>query len=332
VEPSNKITIRDVAARAKVSIATVSRFINNPSALKETNRQKVEKAVRELNYQPMAFAQRLAGGKVNTFGLIIPGYEGVFFSFYALEIIRDCAAALDNKGVDLHLHIYWNRDSFRASLVDGVIFADIINNEKQLRRMVAENVPVVVLNHKVEDADVSSVSVDNVKGAYDAVEFLVRHGHKKIAHLAGDMNAQCARERLEGYKKALEKSSLPVRPEFIIPTNFSRKEAREKIKDLFETQNIPTAVFCCSDEVASEVLAFAEEKGIDVPKQLSVVGFDDNPHCIYGNLMLTTVRQPLRKMAAAAVDILKDIVDGKGSVRKVVLEPELVVRDTVSFI
>jgi len=329
---TSKITIRDVALKAKVSIATVSRFINNPSALKEANRQRVEKAVKELNYQPMAFAQRLAGGKVNTYGLIIPGYEGVFFSFYALEIIRDTAAAFDAKGIDLHLHIYWNHDSFRASLVDGVVFADILGNEKQLRRLVAENIPVVVMNRRIDESDTSCVWVDNVKGAYDAVEFLIRHGHKRIAHLAGDLNTQCAVERVEGYKKALEKNSISVRPEYILKTNFSRKEAREQLKVLFEGKDLPTAIFCCSDEVACEVLSFAEEKKIVVPKDLSVVGFDDNPYCIFGDLMLTTVRQPLRKMAATAADILKNLVDGKGGVQKIALEAELVVRDTVSFV
>lgn len=327
-----KITIRDVALKAKVSIATVSRFINNPSALKEANRQRVEKAVNELNYQPMAFAQRLAGGKVNTYGLIIPGYEGVFFSFYALEIIRGTAAAFDSKGIDLHLHLYWNHDAFRASLVDGVVFADILGNEKQLKRMVEEQIPTVVMNRRIDDSNVSCVWVDNVKGAHDAVEFLIRHGHKKIVHLAGDLNTQCALERVEGYKKALEKNGIPVRPEYLLKTNFSRKEAREQLKTLFAGKDLPTAIFCCSDDVASEVLVFAEEKNIAVPKDLSIIGFDDNPHCLYGDLMLTTVRQPLHKMAATAADILKDLVDGKGGIQKISLDPELVVRDTVSFV
>ncbi len=329
---SSKITIRDVARLAKVSIATVSRFINNPTALKDANRQRVEKAVKELNYQPMAFAQRLAGGRVNTLGLIIPGYEGVFFSFYALEIIRSTAMALDAKGVDMHLHIYWNRDNFRASLVDGVIFADLLGNEKQLKRLVDEKVPCVVMNRRVNDLDVSYVTIDNFKGAYDAVEFLIRHGHKKIAHFAGDLTTECARERVEGYKKALEKNSLPVNSDYIFKTNFSRKEGRERMKELVELKDRPTAIFCCSDEVATEVLAVAQEKNIIVPKELSVIGFDDNPNCLYGDLMLTTVRQPLRNMASCAVDMLRDAIDQKGGAQKLVLEPELVVRDTVSFV
>jgi LacI family transcriptional regulator len=329
---SPRITIKEVAQRAGVSIATVSRHLNNPSSIRKENRRKVAKAVKELNYHPYLFARRLAGGKLNTFGLIIPGYEGIFYSFYALEIIRGVAHALNQKGIDLHLHIFWDRDTFKNSLVDGVVFADVIGNEEQLNKLIREETPLIVINRKVKDSQVSYVAIDNFRGAYDAVEFLARHGHKQIAHLAGDLSVQCAQERLAGYKAALEKNKISVKEEYIRVTTFSRKEAREKMDELFSLRQPPTAVFCCSDEVASEVLSFCEERKIAVPKQLSVVGFDDNPHCLYGNLMLTTVRQPIKIMAVQAVEILQDIVDKKIKVKQVVLEPELIVRDTVTFI
>jgi len=327
------MTIKDVAKRAGVSIATVSRHLNNPSSIKNENRLKVAKAIKELNYRPYIFARRLAGGKLNTFGLIIPGYEGIFYSFYALEIIRGVAQALNKQGIDLHLHIFWDRDNFKNSLVDGVVFADIIGNEEQLDRLVREETPLIVINRKSDKEQVSFVAIDNFRGAYDAVEFLVRHGHKHIAHLAGDLRVQCAQERLAGYKAALEKNKVPVKKEYIRVTAFSRREAREQAEKLFSLPQPPTAIFCCSDEVASEVLSFCEERRIAVPKQLSVIGFDDNPHCIYGKLTLTTVRQPIKMMAGRAVEILEGMVAGKiTKVKRIVLEPELVVRDTVAFI
>jgi LacI family transcriptional regulator len=329
---SSKNTIKEVAKHAGVSIATVSRYLNNPSSIKGENRRKVELAVKELDYHPFVYARRLAGGKLNTYGLIIPGYEGIFYSFYALEIIRAVALSLDKKGIDLHLHIFWNKDSFKTSLVDGAILADVIENESQLKRLVKENFPLVVINRKIEEPQVSFVTIDNFKGAYEATEFLIHHGHRLIAHLAGDVRVQCAKERLDGYKAALEKNKIKIREDYIKITNFSSKEAREKLEELFSAKEAPTAIFCCSDEVASEVLVYAEEKKIKVPKSLSVVGFDDNPHCLYGNLMLTTVRQPLDKMAASAVDILKEIIEKKSQPKRLVLETELIVRDTVDFI
>jgi LacI family transcriptional regulator len=328
---SSKITIKDVARKAGVSIATVSRFLNKAS-LKEKNRQRIERAVRELNYQPLLYARRLAGGKLDTFGLIIPGFEGIFYSFYALEIIREVALALGAEGIDLHLNVFWNKDNFKASLIDGVIMADIIGNEKQLKRLTKEEIPLVVINRKVEDPDVNYVAINNFKGAYEATEFLIHHGHKLIAHLAGDLRVQCAEERVEGYKSALEKNGLTLPKGYVKTTNFSRKEARAKLEELFALKTVPTAIFCSSDEIASEVLSFAEEKRLEVPKDLSVIGFDDNPHCLYGNLMLTTVRQPLRSMVRKAVQILKENIESGKPARKVVLDTELIIRDTVSFL
>jgi len=300
--------------------------------LKEGNRKRIEEVVKELNYQPLLYARRLAGGKLDTFGLIIPGYEGIFYSFYALEIIREVASSLGVKGIDLHLNIFWDKDNFKTSLIDGVIMADVIGNENQLKRLVAEDVPLVVINRQIEDVDVSCVAVNNFKGAYEATEFLVHHGHKRVAHLAGDLRVKCAQDRVEGYKSALEKNGVALLKDYIKITNFSRKEARFKLEELFSLKNPPTAVFCCSDEIASEVLNFAEERRIIVPKELSVVGFDDNPHCLYGNLMLTTIRQPLKAMVQQAVKILEENVESKKSTQQIVLDTELIIRDTVDFI
>jgi len=329
---SSNITIKDVAKKAGVSIATVSRFLNNPGSLKENNRKKVEKAVEGLDYKPLLYARRLAGGRINTFGLIIPGYEGIFYSYFALEILRGVAASLDREGTDLHLHISWDKDNFNSSLVEGVIFADVIENDQQLKRLLKEKTPLVVINKKIENEDVSYVAINNFKGGYDATEFLINHGHKKIAHFAGDLRVQCAQERLDGARAAMEKNGLKLLPEYTKITNFSRKETRENMEVLFASSNMPTAIFCCSDEVASEVLSFAEEKDIMVPESLSIIGFDDNPRLSYGSLMLTTVRQPLIEMSSVAVRILKDTIDKKMPPQRVILDTELIIRDTVTFL
>jgi DNA-binding LacI/PurR family transcriptional regulator len=330
---SSKITINDVAREAGVSIATISRFLNNPSRLKIENRKKVEEAIKKLNYKPHVYARRLAGGKLGVFGLIIPGYEGIFYSFYAMEIIRGVGFSLEKMNIDLHLHIFWNRDRFNTSLVDGVIFADIIGNEKQLKRILKEKIPCVVINKRIEEPDLSFVAIDNFKGAYQAVEFLIQYNHKKIAHLVGDLKTQCAQERLQGYKSALEKNNIPIKDSYIKLTNFSRIEARKSVEELLSLSDPPTAIFAASDDMAMEVFNFAQKEGIKIPKELSIVGFDDNPMCMYESLRLTTVRQPLFKMASLGVEILKDLIEKKEVIkRKIVLSPELVVGDSVTFL
>ncbi len=327
-----RVTIIDVAKEAGVSIASVSRFLNKPTSLRKKNRERISTAIRKLNYHPLVHAQRLAGGKLDIFGLIIPGYEGIFYSFYALEIIKGISLALEREGLDLHINIFWNKDNFKDSLVDGVIFADIINNEQQFMRLLKKEVPVVVINKKMENTEVSFVAIDNFKGAYEATDFLIKRGHRKIAHLSGDLTVQCAQERLEGYKKALKKSNLSIEEKYIKFTNFSRAQAREASEELLSLPSPPTAIFSASDDMAEEVLNVALQKGVDVPKKLSVIGFDDNPRCVHNNFSLTTVRQPLGKMAQIAVSILKDLVDKKDtSLKKIVLAPELVIRDTVNL-
>ena len=329
----DKVTIKDVAKKASVSIATVSRYLNNPASIREDKRKRVKKAIEELNYKPFTFARKLAGGNLNIYGLIIPGYEDIFYSFYAMEIIRGVGMALDKYGIDLHLHIFTGKDSFDVSLVDGIIFADIINNESQLKRLFEAKKPIVVINKKIDDLDVSYIAINNFKGAYEATEFLIRHNHKRIAHLAGALNVQCALDRLDGYKAALTKNKIEIKNEYIKITNFSRRIAREKLEELFSLKEPPTAIFCCSDDVASEVLVYCEEKNIKIPEDISVVGFDDNPNCIYGDILLTTVRQPLTKMASLGVETLRDIIKKKISPPvKIILDTELAIRDTVTFL
>ncbi len=328
-----KVTIVDVAKEAGVSIASVSRFLNNPSILRESSRKNISQVIERLNYTPLIHAQRLAGGKLDSIGLIIPGYEEIFYSFYALEIIKGVGFAIEKKNLDLHINIFWNKDNFKFSLVDGVIFADIINNKHQLLRLLKYKVPVVVINKRIDDPEVSFIAIDNFRGAYDAVDFLVKHGHKKIAHLCGNLDVQCARERLNGYREALKKNNIPIKREYIKETEFSRVLAREALKELFSSSAPPTAIFAASDDMAQEALGFAREKGINIPHSLSVIGFDDNPHCTRDELSITTMRQPLSKMAHTAVGMLKNLIDGKDtSIHRIVLSPELVIRDTVDFI
>ena len=325
----NQVTINEVAKKAKVSPATVSRFLNNPLSVKEKNRKKIEEIIKELDYKPSLYARRLAGGKSDIYGLIIPGYEGLFHSYYALEIIRGVGFVLERLNIDLYLHIWWQKDTFNSSLVDGVIFADIIGNEAQLERIKKEGIPLVVLNKKVED--VSYVAIDNFLGGYKATEFLIKHGHRRIAHISGDLKVECAQERLEGYKLALKKYDLKIKKEYIKIANFSPLQAQKASEELISLKEPPTAIFVASDEMAVEVLFFLQRKGINIPQEISIIGYDDNPLCNYSIIPLTTVKQPINKMASLGVRVLKNLVGGRKG-EKIVLSPHLVIRESVSFV
>lgn len=328
--PSKTVSIKDVAKLAGVSITTVSRVINKAHTVKEKHRVKVLDAVKQLKFQPSVFAQRLASGKSNVVALIIPRYEGVFYSFYALELIRGIGTLCSALKLDLLLHLTDSRSTLNLRGVGGIIFADIIGNRRQLDDTLQQGIPCVVINNYVEDLEVSCIAVDNKKGAFDAVNYLASLGHKKIAHISGDLVTQAALQRFEGYKKALEKNNIEFKPEYVFKTDYSRGQARQATEDLIKMNDPVSAVFVASDSMALEVMAVARELGRDIPGDLSIVGFDDNPSGLYGPVSLTTMRQPLIKMAEEGVKELNRLINRtqETKIKKVLLPAELVIRDS----
>ena len=327
--PSKNISIMDVARQSGVSITTVSRVINKIGSVKEKNRIKVMDVIKELKFQPSIFAQRLATGKSNVVALVIPRYEGVFYSFYALEVIRGVGTMCEALKLDLLLHLTDARTPLSLRGVGGMIFSDIIGNRAQLEDSLAKGIPTVVINYYVEDLDVSCIAVDNSGGAENAVNYLIELGHKKIAHITGDVMTQAAAKRLEGYKRALEKNSIKLREDYIFHTDYSRGQARSAAESLIKAADPATAVFVASDSMALEVMAVARELGKNIPNDLSIVGFDDNPSGLYGPVALTTVRQPLIRMAEESVKELNRLIAlKKNAPKKIMLPAELVIRES----
>src|SRR3989338_8339273 len=327
--PSKNISIEDVAKLAGVSITTVSRVINKFSTVKEKNRLKVLDAVKQLKFQPSVFAQRLATGKSNVIALIIPRYEGVFYSFYALELIRGVGTLCSTLKLDLLLHLTDARANINLKGVGGIIFADLIGNRHQLEDAMSQGIPTVVINNCVEDLDVSCIAIDNASGAEAAVNYLVSLGHKKIAHITGDLVTQAALMRLEGYKRALKRNNIAFNDGLVFKTDYSRGQARAAAQDMIKMPYPVTAVFVASDSMALEVMTVARELGKEIPKDLSIIGFDDNPSGLDAPVALTTVRQPLIKMAEESVKELNRLMSEKGAkIKKVLLPAELVIRES----
>jgi LacI family transcriptional regulator len=331
--PSKNVSIEDVARLAGVSITTVSRVINKFPSVKERNKVMVMDAIKQLKFTPSIFAQRLATGKSNVIALVIPRYEGVFYSFYALELIRGIGTLCEIMKLDLLLHLTDSRSPLNVRGAGGIIFADIISNRSQLEEALSQGIPSVVINNYVDDLDVSCIAVDNARGAEEAVSYLINLGHKKIAHITGDVITQAAAQRLEGYKKALKKNNIALRQDYILNTDYSRGAARAAAEKVFKLSDPPSAVFIASDSMALEAMNVASELGKRIPQDISIVGFDDNPSGLYGPVSLTTVRQPLIKMAEESVKELNRLVtDKKAKVKKLVLPTELVVRESAQAV
>ena len=330
-DSSGDVTINDVARLAGVSITTVSRVINKIPTVKEKNRILVLEAVKQLKFQPSIFAQRLVTGKSNLVALVIPRYEGIFYSYYALELIRGIGTLCEALKLDLLLHLTDSRTSLNLKGVGGIIFADIIGNRAQLEDALASGIPSIVINNYVEDLEVSCIAIDNIRGAQDAVNYLIGLGHRKIAHITGDLVTQAAAWRFEGYKRALKKNNIEFCEDYVFKTDYSRGQARSAAEKLIKIPNPPTAVFVASDSMALEVMTVARELGRKVPGDLSIVGFDDNPSGLYGSVSLTTVRQPLIRMAQDCVKELNLLISRKdkgGKVKKFLLPTELIIRES----
>ena len=329
-KPSGNISIEDIARLAGVSISTVSRVINKSTSVKEKHRVKVLEAIKQFHYQPSVFAQRLATGKSNVMALVIPRYEGMFYSFYALELIRGIGTLCEALKLDLLLHLTDSRVPLEIRGVGGIIFADIIGNRQQIEDAISRNIACIVINNYVEDLDVSCFAVDNIGGAESAVNYLIELDHRKIAHVTGDLVTQSAAWRLEGYKRALKKNNIAFNPDYVFKTDYSRGQARQMAEKLLKMPDSPSAVFVSSDSMALEVVAVARELGKDIPGDLSIVGFDDNPSGLYGPVALTTVSQPLIQMAEESVKELNLMIASpkKKETRKVLLPTKLVIRDS----
>ena len=329
---SGNVSINDVARLAGVSITTVSRVINKIPTVKEKNRILVLEAVKQLKFQPSIFAQRLATGKSNVVALVIPRYEGIFYSYYALELIRGIGTLCESLKLDLLLHLTDSHTSLNLKGIGGTIFADIIGNRAQLLDALASSIPSIVINNYVQDLEVSCIAIDNIRGAQDAVSYLIDLGHRKIGHITGDLITQSAAWRFEGYKRALKKNNIEFRQDYVFKTDYSRGQARSAAEKLIKMPEAPpTAIFVASDSMALEVMTVARELGRKIPGDLSIVGFDDNPSGLYGPVSLTTVRQPLIRMAEESVKELNVLISRKdegGKIKKILLPTELVIRES----
>lgn len=324
-----KVSIEDVAERAKVSITTVSRVLNKFPTVTPENQAKVEEAIAHLKFKPNISAQRLARGVNNAIGLVMPGYPGIFHSFYAIEIIRGVGHACETLKLDLVFHITDGTNPLNTNAVGGVIFADIIENRQQVEAAVESGMPSVVINNQVEDLDIDYIAVDNSAGGKIAAEYFVGLGHKRIATITGNLSTQAGLQRFEGFKNFLQNKSIALPDEYIFQGDYSRRSARLGMEKFLSLKELPTAIFAASDEMALEAIAAILERGLKVPENFSIIGFDDNPACLYGPIALTTIKQPLFRMAEDSVKVLNSSILGKEKGKtKILLPPELVIRES----
>lgn len=324
-----KVDIAHVARAAGVSMTTVSRVLNKVPTVTPDNVRRVMTAIKQLNYRPNPSAQRLATGHSNTVGVIIPKFEGMFRSYYTLEVLKGIGLGAERAGCDLLLQIAGPRMSLNPSAIEGVLFMDIDGNEELVDQALGDELACVVLNHYMPDLPVHCVAIDNRLAAQRVVEYLAGLGHQDIATITGDLNTQAGLDRMDGFVTAMKLRRLPIRDGYVQQARWRVDAARSAMETLLKLKDRPTAVFVASDDMAIEAVNAALAKGVRVPEELSVVGFDDNPIAAHARVPLTTVRQPLEEMGRVGLEILMQQIRGKKRTpTKLLLPTELVERQS----
>ncbi len=270
------------------------------------------------------------------YALIVPRFEDVLHSFYASEIIKGVSLSASHLKADVIIHITerlghqdWLTWPFlNNSYINGVLFADIDGDKENLKKVIAKGIPYLVLNNQFLE-EINFISIDNEKAAINAVEYLIKLGHKDIATIAGDLNTDAGKSRLKGYKIALAKHKITLKDNYVEVGEFLRTPARNAAARLLRLRQKPTAIFAASDVMALETIDLAKKEGLNIPKDLSVVGFDDNPINLYSSIGLTTVRQPISEMGQLGLEELNQIAGGKANQPvKTILPAKLVVRES----
>lgn len=327
-----KVTIYDVAERAGVSIATVSKVINNTGNMREETRKKVRQIIEEMDYHPNLMASALTGKGTRTLGLLVPDISNPFFSAMA-RYIEDCAhergmsvimCSIDGNIEKEQKYI----ELLQSKQVDGIIVASTFHNKTLLKALVKKGIPIVMLAYDDASLDVSIVSVDDFKGGYEAASHLFSKGHRHIAIIAE--HAHSSDLRIYGFRVAFEARGIEFDEQNIIRVTASITNGKACMEELvMKEEELPSAIFACNDLLAIGVIQGASERGIRIPDDLAIIGFDNTILATTTVPGLTTVAQPFQEMADKTVDVLlEEIQEKKRLKRRILFDPELIVRGT----
>lgn len=329
------VTIRDVARRAGVGIATVSRVINRSASVSEETRNRVLQAIEELNFTPNPIARRLSTGRTLTIGVIVPFFTMPDF----VKRLQGVQSALVESEYDLVLFNVESpaqRDKYyqeipRQARVDGLLIITLSVQDAQIEHFHKNDMPFVLVDAHHPQAN--RIIVNHVEGGEMATRHLLELGHRKIAfvsdYLENPFNFPATRQRHEGYRRAMQAFGIDPLPKYHQQGEHGREVARQLARNLFALPDSPTAIFASTDTQAIGILEAARQEGIQVPQKLSVMGYSDLRDAEYLNL--TTIHQPLRESGVQGVELLLEIIESQPQeIQEISLPVDLVVRGTTA--
>lgn len=325
-------TIYQVAERAGVSLSTVSRVLNGKASVNKVLKERVEKAVKELNYRPNSVARSLANNRTDSVGVLVPELNAPFFG----DLMQAVESTL--RAADKHVIISVGRNCLETEKdaveflisrnCDALIMHVEALSDEYLLELNQSKLPVALVNRQVEGLSEACTSLDNEKGGYLATRHLLELGHKDIAYISGPTDKCDASLRLEGHKRALSEAGLPINPQLIFSGDYSEEDGKIGLLDLM-ARDVPfTALVCANDWMASGAISCARDLGMSLPQDLSIVGFDDVVFAHHVFPRLTTVSNPIAEMAEMSAKYILNKVYGQTNNVQQYFEPSLVVRES----
>lgn len=331
-ESNLNITILDVAREAGVSYSTVSRVLSGYEFVKDSTRQRVLEAVDRLGYVANQQARSLAGGKSRVIGLLVPSLNNGYIG----EVARGIDEELAKSAYDLMLYTT-HRTSTEASyafkltrgLADGLLLVVPLLTSAYLETLREQNFPYVLVDQSDASNHSSVVDSMNQQGAYEATQYLLKLGHRRIGFICGLMQLRSAVDRLEGYLAALRDAGIPVEQDLIQQGDFWREEGYVAAERLLNLPEPPTAIFASNDLSAFGAMEAIRAHGLQIPQDISIVGFDDIPQASIVYPRLTTVRQPLDEMGRIAAQMLIEQIENPDRpIQHVTLPTTLIIRES----
>lgn len=328
-----KVTIKDVAREANVSISTVSNALNDVDVLHPDTKAHILEVAKRLNYIPNLHGKRLKTRITKTIGMFLSSIKGPYYG----TLVDSIADACDQNQYDLNVFIAKSENAIMNNIlgrqVDGAIILTEHVTDKNINLIKQGNIPLVFLDREKVDTKISSVIFSSYKGGRIVAQHLIDLGFQKIGYIHGVREQYDDQERFRGFKETLEAEGIPFKQKYLLDGSFEEEVAYQAVIDHIESGNeLPEAFFAANDLSAIGCIKALQSKGFQVPQDITVVGFDDIEISEYFHGGLTTVRNPIKKQGVLAVERLIAIINGeeKGSLQT--LDGELIIRNSCSYL
>lgn len=328
-------TMKQVAEKARVSTTTVSHVINNTRVVSEDARERVLSVIQELRYIPSAVARSLKNDKTQTLGMMIPNNSNPYFA----EVIQGIEDASFKLGYNIILCNSYDDPKKQAAYIrvlmekriDGLILVSSGSDEELTQLLADEGIPKVLVDREVSGVAADFIEADHELGGYEATRYLAELGHKRIACVAGPENLLPSGDRVAGYLRALAEAGLPAHRDYLIHSDFTSQGGFNAFRQLLALPERPTAIFASNDLMAIGGICAANQAGVAIPQQLSVVGYDDIALASFSTPPLTTIAQPKHDIGTLTAQVLVErIAHPELPLRREMLRSQLIVRQSTA--